>query len=189
MLGAAFTTAAAWRRMSATALTRSRSTWSMMAMSPGLSLLVRFFVLRSTRAGPAMPGRSSGLVRYFIESLRNWAIIVTILPDLQRTRSHTPHQRRPFRQVAAAAGRPLAPGAGACPLRPGLLRGRPFRGRRGQQLPRVRPPKLGVLKTGQHPGELDDPARVVEAGEAAAGDRAIVGPLDHQVGVGERGHL
>src|SRR5215475_23821 len=174
MLGAAFTTAAAWRRMSASALTRSRSTWSMMATSPGLSRLVRFFVRRSTRAGPAMPGRSSGLVRCFIESLRNWAIIVTILPDPPRTRSHTPHQRRPFRQVAAAAERPL---------RPGPPRGRPFRGRRGQQLPRVRPPKLGVLKTGQHPGELDDPARVVEAGEAAAGDRAVVGPLDHQMGV------
>ena len=35
MLGAALTTAATWHLTSASALTRSRSAWSMMAMSPG----------------------------------------------------------------------------------------------------------------------------------------------------------
>src|SRR3954447_15176924 len=59
MLGAAFTTAATLQATSESALTRSTSTWSMTAMSPGRSRLVRFFVRRSRRAVPATPGAVS----------------------------------------------------------------------------------------------------------------------------------
>jgi hypothetical protein len=52
MLGAALTTAATLVPTSASALTRSMSTWSMTAMSPGRSRFVRFFVRRSKRAVP-----------------------------------------------------------------------------------------------------------------------------------------
>ena len=42
---------------------------------------------------------------------------------------------------------------------------------------------------GQHPGQLPQPAGLVEHHHPAAGDRAVVGLRDHQVLVGERGHL
>src|SRR3954452_236412 len=59
MLGAALTTAHTLADTNASAATRSRSTWSMKAMSPGRRGLVSRFVLRSTRAGPATPGGRS----------------------------------------------------------------------------------------------------------------------------------
>src|SRR5208282_1438050 len=69
MLADALTTAATLRLISSSALTRSRSAWSMMAISPGLSRLEMFFVLRSTRAmatipggSVAFPGKSSGIL-------------------------------------------------------------------------------------------------------------------------------
>ena len=134
------------------------------------------------------PAGHRAWLRCFMGSLRNCAIIA---PSCQTSRAHGATSligRTRSVQLAAAA----RPRAGCAPVRypvPAPLRGRPFRGRRGQQLPRVRPAKLGVLQAGQHPGQLGEPARVIEAGEAAAGDRAVVGLLDHQVGVGERGHL
>src|ERR1700736_3905451 len=63
MLTETFTTAATLRRISSSALTRSRSAWSMMAISPGLRRLVMLFVLRSTRATATMPGGSPALPR------------------------------------------------------------------------------------------------------------------------------
>src|SRR5215469_10218165 len=60
---AAFTTAATRQSISSSALTRSRSAWSMTAMSPGFSRLTRTFVRGSTRATPTMPGGSSALPR------------------------------------------------------------------------------------------------------------------------------
>src|SRR3712207_8078877 len=42
------------------ALTRSMSTWSMTATSPGRSRLVRFLVRRSSRTVPVTPGAASG---------------------------------------------------------------------------------------------------------------------------------
>src|SRR5579863_5883919 len=75
MLAATLTTAATCLRRSASALTRSRSWWSMMAMSPGASRLVRILVRLSSLAGPVTPGRSSVLVRCVMGRLRNWAII------------------------------------------------------------------------------------------------------------------
>src|SRR5215471_5715431 len=63
MLTEALTTAATLRLMSSSALTRSRSEWSMMAISPGLRRLVMFFVRRSTRAAATMPGGSLAFPR------------------------------------------------------------------------------------------------------------------------------
>src|SRR5712691_6955682 len=63
MLTETFTTAATLRLIRSSALTRSRSEWSMMAISPGLRRLVMFFVLRSTRATATMPGGSPALPR------------------------------------------------------------------------------------------------------------------------------
>src|SRR5687768_14316053 len=60
MLGAAFTTAPTWQATSESALTRSMSTWSITAMSPGRSRLVRVLVRRSRRAVPAVPDPVSG---------------------------------------------------------------------------------------------------------------------------------
>src|SRR5215218_8043767 len=56
MLGEALTTAATLQETSASALTRSMSTWSITAMSPGRRRLVRFFVRRSSRTVPETPG-------------------------------------------------------------------------------------------------------------------------------------
>src|SRR5712691_9734003 len=63
MLTETFTTAATLRLIRSSALTRSRSEWSMMAISPGLRRLVMLFVLRSTRATATMPGGSPALPR------------------------------------------------------------------------------------------------------------------------------
>src|SRR5438067_13312352 len=59
MLGAALTTAATRQATSESALTRSTSWWSMTAMSPGRSRLVRFLVRRSSRTVPVTPGADS----------------------------------------------------------------------------------------------------------------------------------
>src|SRR5215467_7126062 len=60
---AALTTAATLQAMSSSALTRSRSGWSMMAISPGASRLTRALVFTSTRAVARMPGGASALPR------------------------------------------------------------------------------------------------------------------------------
>src|SRR3954471_62372 len=56
MLGAALTTAATRAATRPSAPTRSRSTWSMTAMSPGCSRFVSRLVRRSSRAIPTTPG-------------------------------------------------------------------------------------------------------------------------------------
>ena len=71
MLVDTFTTAPTWRSISASALSRSRSRWSMIAISPDESRLTRFLVRRSSRAVPVIPGRSSVLVRCARGSLKN----------------------------------------------------------------------------------------------------------------------
>src|SRR5215470_15008994 len=166
MLTAALTTAATSFWMSASALTRSRSAWSMTAMSPGRSRLVRFLVRLSIRAVAETPDRLTGLFRRNPGSLREAAVIV-----------------KQYCQMVGAGGSASAPaGLSSGPRRP--------LGRRGfQQLTGVRPAELGVLETGQHPGQLAYPALVVQAGHTAADDRAVAGLLHHQVVVRERGHL
>ena len=49
--------------LSSSALTRSRSAWSMTAISPGFSRRTSVLVRRSTRATPAAPGGASALPR------------------------------------------------------------------------------------------------------------------------------
>src|SRR5215472_494315 len=173
MLAAALTTAAACRCNSASALTRSRSSWSMMAISPGVSRLVRFFVRRSRRAGPLTPGRSSALGRGVMGRRRNWAII----------------ESHPARNPGLACAITLIPyrdqGQPGYSARWVLA----LRTSGGEQLTGVRPAELGVFEPGQHPGQLAHPALVVQPGDTAADHRAVAGLLDDQVGVRERGHL
>src|SRR4051794_18968717 len=129
MLGAALTTAHTLADTSASAATRSRSTWSMTAMSPGRRRLVRRLVLRSIRAGPATPGGRSPP-----RGRRNVASLIT----------------------AESARRPL-PGPTAAPPRggPGSVRLE----RRGdlEQLLGVTPPELGLRQAREHAGELLQP--------------------------------
>ena len=68
---------------------------------------------------------------------------------------------------------PIRGRAGACVSHlsggpPGLLRGR-------EQLLGVRQRRVGVLQPGEHPGQLADPAAVVERGQPRGGDGAVVG--------------
>src|SRR3954451_17017840 len=78
MLGAALTTAQTFAATSPSAATRSRSTWSMIAMSPGRSRLVRRLVRRSRRATPTTPGWRSPLR----ERRRVASLIAASLPDV-----------------------------------------------------------------------------------------------------------
>src|SRR5690348_12788836 len=159
MLAATLTTAATCRCSSASALTRSRSSWSMMAMSPGASRLVRFLVRRSSLAGPLTPGRSSALARGVMGRLRNCAIIGSILPETKAGLRHHAN---------------LAPGSGSArlPAQPDSALGvLPFRG--GEQFTGVRPAELGVFEPGQHPGQLTHPSLVIQPGDAAADHRAV----------------
>src|SRR5215467_10615947 len=75
MLTEALTTAATLCLMSSSALTRSRSEWSMMAISPGLRRLVMFFVRWSTRATATIPGGSPALPRCSSGSFTDGAFI------------------------------------------------------------------------------------------------------------------
>src|SRR6202012_2581075 len=84
MLTAALTTADTFRLIRASAATRAKSTWSMIAMSPGQSRLVRFLVRRSRRAGPAPPGSSVGLPRWMTGILTDGTFIV--VPSCQSPR-------------------------------------------------------------------------------------------------------
>src|SRR5215510_725318 len=178
MLLATLTTAATCRCTSASALTRSRSSWSMMAISPGARRLVRFLVRRSSLAGPLTPGRSSVLGRGVMGRLRNCAIIESILPEIRGW---------PAPSLQPGAGEVVS-GLVLVPELPGFRVGT-LRAGGGEQLTGVRPPELGVFEPGQHPGQLAHPARVVQPGDAAADHRAVAGLLDGQVGVRERGHL
>src|SRR5580704_9908202 len=75
MLTEALTTAATLRLISSSALTRSRSEWSMMAISPGLRRLVMLFVRPSTRATATIPGGSPALPRCSSGSFTDGAFI------------------------------------------------------------------------------------------------------------------
>src|SRR3984957_4316199 len=204
MLGATFTTAPTCCRSSASAPSRARASWWMMAISPSRRRLVRFLVLRSSRAAPITPGRSSGLLRCLFGSFRNGANIAVhparpgdqVTPHAgsgnspgrwARLRLSAPVQ--PSLSWVRSAGRPARPVSRARSAGPGL-RGRcPFRRGGGERLPPGRPAELGVLEAGQHPGQLRDPPGVVEPGHPAAGHAAVAGLLHHQVGVRERGDL
>src|SRR6516164_7972074 len=80
MLTEALTTAETLRLISSSALTRSRSEWSMMAISPGLSRLVMLFVRRSTRATARMPAGSPARPRN-TGGITDGNFIESILPE------------------------------------------------------------------------------------------------------------
>src|SRR5690349_7722087 len=110
------------------------SRWSMTAMSPGCSRLVRFLVRPSTRATPTTPGAGVAWARGRRDRRRIGAIL--------------PRQRPPTGEAG--------PGGG------GSARGRlgeagDVRERRLAQLLGVRPRGLGVLLTCEHAGQLGDP--------------------------------
>src|SRR5579859_6804463 len=85
MLAATLTTAETCRFSSASALTLSRSAWSMMAMSPGLSRSVSDLVRRSRRAGAVKPGRSVDPFPSLLCSLREYShIALPSVPDRLR---------------------------------------------------------------------------------------------------------
>src|SRR4029453_2301060 len=154
MQGLALTTPATSAETRASAVARSRSTWSSTAMSPRRSRGSRASARRSTLATPVTPGsavsvrrRRASLMRvrvpsdYALEAERNTQIDKSVLT------------------IGAVRGRSV------------LAVGRA----RAQHLLRVRPAELGVVQAGEHPGQLPHPAGVVEHPDVAAGDQGSVG--------------
>src|SRR6201747_2754756 len=91
-------------------------------------------------------------------------------------------ERRRGRRIAAQCSTPD----------PADRSGRDLRDLRGgalAQLLGVRPGRAGVLRAGEHPGQLGHPLVVVQRADAALGDGAVVGLDDHEVAVGEGGDL
>src|ERR1700754_3790173 len=158
---ATLTTAAAPHATSASALTRSTSTWSMIAISPDWRRLVSLFVRRSILATAVTPGRSPTFLPRRPGILLPGTFIMTILPE--RNSAEATHYA-------------------ACPL---CHPGSPVCGREPQQFFRVRAAQLGVLQPGQHAGELAYASLMVERDDAAAHDAAVARLLDHQMLVGE----
>src|SRR4051794_34488802 len=138
MLGEALTTAQILALTSDSAATRSRSTWSMIAMSPGRSRFVSRLVRRSIRAGPTTPGGLS--------------------PPRGR--------RRVASLISRQSARPLQVVLSAAPPRmpPRTRRRRSARLEGGdhlEQLYRMAAPESGVGEPGEHPRELLQPLRPV----------------------------
>src|SRR3954470_6022751 len=206
MLGATLTTTAAPRATSASALTRSMSTWSMTAISPGWSRLVRFLVRRSTRTvrGTGAPGTPARPVR------RVASLIALPLPRaaISPPRSAGAHRRAAGTSAHGPirAWHRVSPPRTATELRlfrngthPGCprMRGRRIRRRSGRLGPHRLPQQLlGVALRqaalgvpGQHARQLPDPTPVVEPLDAAGRDPAVVGLLHGEVPVREGRHL
>src|SRR3954466_10975989 len=162
MLGAAFTTAQTLALTSASAATRSRSTWSMMAMSPGRRRLVSRFVRRSIRAGPATPGgRSPPRGRRKVASL-----------------------------ITAESARPAPPGRTAAPpLASALVSARFIRRRDLEQLLRVAAPEGGLRQPSQHAGELLESLGAGHVHHASRRRRGVLGLPHDEVMVGEGSDL
>src|SRR5690606_35224576 len=165
MPAAMLTTAAAPHATSASALTRSTSTWSMMAISPGWRRFVSLLVRRSILATPVTPGRSLPFLARRPGILLPGTFIKTILPE--QTTWEAFHDR-------------------ACPP---CHTESPVSRRQPQQLLGMRSAQFGVFHAGEHPGQLAHPALVVERDHAAAHHAAVAGLLHHQVLVGEGGDL
>src|SRR5215207_5596362 len=164
MLGAALTTAPTPAATSSRALPASRSRCSTTAMSPGPSRTVSRSAVEPTRAVPWTPGSGAS-----VRARRSVA---------RRMAAMLPCDNCDWWDVAARPGAPSGASAGQLVLR-----------RRREQLAGVRPGRLRVLQAGEHPRQLLQPAGPVQGDDAAAGDGAVVGLADHQVLVGEGGHL
>src|SRR3954454_24107913 len=158
MLGAALTTAQTLALTNASAATRSRSTWSMMAMSPGRRRFVSRFVRRSIRAGPATPGgRSPPRGRRKVASL-----------------------------ITAESARPAPQGrTGAPPLTSAPESARFVRRRDLEQLLRVAAPESGLGQSGQHAGELLESVGAGHVHHARRGRLGVLGFPHDEVMVGK----
>ena len=165
------------RRRSASALTRSRSTWSMTAMSPGSSRLVRSLVRRSSRTDPGTPGRSwlgGPQAGQFHRAL----IVPCHEPPsrfIQPGRPLLTHLRYvTVRQIILWNG---LFSLGSAVRRP--VRAAPRRAPGRHRSPPDRPSSGPVPATGRHR----------RGHQTTGGDRAVVALQHHDVPVGERGDL
>src|SRR3954447_15504947 len=163
MLWAALTTAPGRLATRDSASTTSMSVWSMTAMSPGSSRLVRFFVRRSMRTRPTTPGPPSGTAW---RRIRN---ILTCRWSHGATGGRST-ARSPRLALGAHAGQPLG------------LRGR-------EQLAGVGLRAVRVLHAAEHPGQLPDPALLVEGGDATHGHLTVARLPHPEVTVGVGGDL
>src|SRR4051794_20909260 len=162
MLGAALTTAHTFALTSASAATRSRSTWSMMAMSPGRRRLVSRLVRRSILAGPATPGGRSPP-----RGRRNVASLIT-----------AESARRP------PSGPTAAPPSGAAQASVRLV----CRCDR-EQLLGVAATECGLRQPGEHAGELLEPIGTRDVDHRCRRTAPILRLADDKVMVGERSDL
>src|SRR3954452_6233086 len=162
MLGAALITADTFALTSASAATRSRSTWSMMAMSPARRRLVSRLVRGSNRAGPATPGGPSPP-----RGRRNVASLITAESARRRYAGPT---AAPPPGTAAASVRLVC----RCDL---------------EQLSGVAAAERGLGQAGEHARELLDPIGIGDLDHRCLRAAAVLRPADDEVMVGERGHL
>src|SRR4051812_15271329 len=154
MLGATLTTATTRAAMRPSAAMRSRSTWSMIAMSPARRRLLSRLVRRSSRAEPTTPGGRSPA-----RGRRSVAILIT------------GESARPDRNPSGAALRESS----------GALLGRP---RDRQQLLGMATPQRRVRKAGQHARELLQPFGSRHPVDVRGRDRPVVALAHDQVVVG-----
>src|SRR4051812_24554031 len=154
MLQAALTTAAGRQATSASPATASMSMWSMIAMSPGRSRLVRFLVRRSIRAGPVTPGPPSGAGRR-----RTRGILTGRWSHASSRRCRQLLTRPVLAGPAALAGPRRGTGSDRRPLLLGRL----------EELARVRLRRVGLGHPAEHARELADAPVGVERGDAADG--------------------
>src|SRR5690606_13988597 len=164
MLGATLTTAPTWQETSASALTRSRSTWSMTAISPGWRRLVRSLVRRSSRAVALTPGRPSSRARP-IASARSGSFCFSrtrrsVVGDGSFITCHPARARSRTAETACVQ---------ACPFAHSL---RLFGGRGG------RPPTKTLLVRGGRGGRPPTKALLIlGAAIQGSGCRAVTAPL------------
>src|ERR1044072_1449459 len=144
------------------------SWWSMTAISPGLSRLVRFLVRVSTRTKPRTPGVSGSRARWRV----NFKGILAILPwgTGSPVRPHAGGQPQPAsrrdRGDPLAANRRRPPGGGLLDELARMVEGG------------------ASVDAGHHPSELAQPLLTVESVHPAGGDVSVAGLADDQVPVG-----
>src|SRR3954465_15250148 len=182
MLWAALTTAPGRLATRDSAATTSMSVWSMTAMSPGSSRLVRCFVRRSMRTRPTTPGPPSGTARRRIRNILTcrWSHGATGGRSTARSARPAP---------GGHAGPPARPPARAARLALGAPAGQPFGLRGREQLAGVRLRAVRVLHAAEHPGQLPDPALLVEGGDATHGHLTVARLHHPEVTVGVGGDL
>src|SRR6478672_11647856 len=168
MLGWALTTADTFASTRDSAATRSRSTWSMIAMSPGFSRPASRFVRRSNRATPVTPESPSTRLRRSVASFIGFH---------GATEGGLPSRRHAVRLVPTR----ITPGLAIA--RSGAVVAE-VSGRRRQQFGRVLPGGLGIA-SGEHPGQLRDAVGTVDDADGAdPAVGAVLGLVDDDVLIG-----